>query len=231
VLHMMEQREGADLLTAPEVTTVSGRQAQVQMVDIRTIVLGQNQNTGQQGAAGGTAVAGGGVVQQANQAVFTTPYTGQMPFGPVLDVLPVVNADGYTIQMTILPTITEFVGYDDPGQFVPQAVTGGGISIVSVLPLPHFRVRQVTTTAIVWDGQTIVLGGLLSESVTKMRDNVPVLGDLPLFGRFFRNESDVSQKKNLVVFVTPTIIDPAGNRVHRDEDLPFAQPTVPVSAK
>jgi general secretion pathway protein D len=56
-----------------------------------------------------------------------------------------------------------------------------------------------------------------------LKDKVPVLGDLPLVGRLFRSESSVSAKKNLVIFVTPTIIDPAGNRVHTDDELPFAQ--------
>jgi len=50
---------------------------------------------------------------------------------------------------------------------------------------------------------------------------------LPLVGRLFRSESNQTQKKNLVIFVTPTIIDPAGNRVHTDEDLPFAQNSFP----
>src|SRR6185295_1954750 len=103
--------------------------------------------------------------------------------------------DGYTIQMTMLPTITEFVGYDDPGGFAPQAqsVSGGangiGIPITAQLPLPRVRIRQVTTSAIVWDGQTIVLGGLISENVVRVKDKVPVLGDLPFVGRLFRSES------------------------------------------
>jgi len=69
---------------------------------------------------------------------------------------------------------------------------------------------------------------LISESVTKLRDKVPVLGDLPFLGRLFRSESEETRKKNLMVFVTPTIIDPAGNRVNLDEELPFAQTTIPV---
>ena len=73
-----------------------------------------------------------------------------------------------------------------------------------------------------------VLGGLISENVMKTKDKVPLLGDLPIAGRFFRSESAITKKKNLLIFVTPTIIDPAGNRVHNDEDLPFAQSTVPV---
>jgi general secretion pathway protein D len=139
--------------------------------------------------------------------------------------LPTVSADGVTIQMTIIPTLTEFVGYDFSTAeiFVPKAVVPGGSSVTSVLPLPIFRVRQVTTSCSVWDGQTVVLGGLISDEVTKIKDKVPMLGDLPFLGKFFRSESSQTRKKNLVIFVTPTIIDPAGNRAHRDEDLPFYQ--------
>jgi Flp pilus assembly secretin CpaC len=117
----------------------------------------------------------------------------------------------FTIQMTIIPTITEFLGYDDPGGFVPQAqsVSGGaggvGIPIVGQLPLPHYRLRQVTTSCIVWDGQTVVLGGLITEDVTKLKDKVPLLGDLPLLGRFFRSEASSTKKKNLMIFVSPQL--------------------------
>jgi general secretion pathway protein D len=171
--------------------------------------------------------AGGGTTVQAAAPVFQTPQTQVQPFGPVLDVIPYISSDGYTIQMTLIPTLSEFVGYDDPGPFVPLAITGGGISAPAVLPLPHFRVRQVTTTAVVWDGQTIVLGGLISDNVVRIKDKVPVLGDIPLVGKLFRSESSVTKKKNLVIFVTPTIIDPAGNRLHSEEEMPFNQNTIP----
>ena len=71
------------------------------------------------------------------------------------------------------------------------------------------------------------LGGLLGENIDKIRDKVPVLGDLPLVGRLFRSESTQATKDNLMIFVTPTIIDPAGNRLHTDSELPFAQSEVP----
>jgi len=229
VIRALEQREGVELLSAPDVTTVSGRQAQLQVVDIRTIVTGNSLN--QTSTGGGDVIGGGG----GGGAVGSTSQydTQPLPFGPVLDLIPYVSADGYTVQMVLIPTITEFIGYDDPGAFVPQAqsvaagVGGVGLPITAQLPLPHFRVRQVTTTSIVWDGQTVALGGLLSENVSKTKDKVPVLGDLPWFGRFFRSESNISEKKNLVIFVTPTIVDPAGNRVHTDADLPFRQNAIP----
>jgi len=73
----------------------------------------------------------------------------------------------------------------------------------------------------------VVLGGLISENVTKQKDKVPVLGDLPFLGRLFRSESNESRKKNLMIFVTPRIIDPAGNPVHSEDEMPFAQQGIP----
>lgn len=231
VLKALEQRDGADLLNQGEVTTMSGRQAQIQVVDLRYIVTGSSvdSNTG----GGGSVSAGSGTtVNPLSQAI--VPTATAIPLGPTLDVIPYVSADGYTIQMTLIPTIVEFIGYDDPGPFLiqAQAVGGGAASVplTSVLPLPHFRIRQITSSVIVWDGQTIVLGGLISDNITRVKDKIPVLGDLPLVGRLFRNESSQTQKKNLVIFVTPTIIDPAGNRMHTDEELPFAQTRIPTQS-
>jgi general secretion pathway protein D len=86
---------------------------------------------------------------------------------------------------------------------------------------------MVTTSAIVWDGQTVVLGGLIAEDNVKSRDKVPVLGDIPVLGRLFRSENSKSVKKNLMIFVTATIIDPAGKRVHSSENLPYDPTTIP----
>ena len=73
----------------------------------------------------------------------------------------------------------------------------------------------------------MVLGGLISETLTKINDKVPMLGDLPLFGKLFQSQGSDAVKHNLLIFVTPTIIDPAGNRVHNDEDMPFAKTSIP----
>ena len=94
--------------------------------------------------------------------------------------------------------------------------------------LPQFTVRQVVSAVNVWDGQTVVLGGLLSETVTTIKDQVPMLGDLPLVGRFFRSESKTTSKKNLLIFVTPMLIDPSGNRLHTEDEMPFAQTGFPA---
>lgn len=221
----LEQRGALELMAAPRVTTLSGRQAQVQINDLRTIVTGVDLN---QTASGGTTAGavGGGLTTGGGGVAPTLNYVTQItPFGPVLDVIPYVAADGYTIELTIIPTFSEFLGYDDPGLFVPQAqsVAGStiGLPITAQLPLPRLRVRQVVTSAMVWDGQTVVIGGLISEDIRKQRDKVPFLGDLPWLGRLFRTESTQASKRNLMIFITPTIIDPAGNPIHTPDNLPF----------
>jgi general secretion pathway protein D len=154
------------------------------------------------------------------------PLAAQIPFGPVLDVIPYVSADGFSIEMSIVPTLTEFLGYDTDVAQVFQTIVGN--QQLQPTPLPRFRVRQVVTSANVWDGQTVVLGGLIAENVNKQKDKVPVLGDIPLVGRLFRSERSTSEKRNLVVFVTPKLIDPAGNRVHTSDNLPYDPNVIPA---
>jgi type II secretory pathway component GspD/PulD (secretin) len=165
------------------------------------------------------------VVQNPAAIPAQTPTTVALSTGQVMDVIPFVSADGYTIQLNLVPTFTEFLGYDQETARQFRTVVQG--LPVQDTPLPRFRVRQVATTAVVWDGQTVVLGGLIAESVKKVREKVPVLGDIHFVGRLFRSESSDSIKANLVIFVTPTIIDPAGNRVHSPDNLPYDPNRIP----
>ena len=164
------------------------------------------------------------VVQQAVQTSAITPNQQQVEIGPVLDVIPVVLSDGYTINLTLIPSLTEFSGYD-----TSPTIPGVNVANVVMVPtiLPRFTVRQVVTTVNIWDNQTVVLGGLISSSVQSTKDKIPMLGDLPLVGRLFQSQTKTSVKKNLMIFVTATIVDPAGNRVHSDDELPFLQSTIP----
>jgi general secretion pathway protein D len=146
----------------------------------------------------------------------STPVTNQVPIGSKVDIYPFVGADGFTIQLTVSASTTEFLGYDDPGQFVPQADSDGSDKPhKAVLPLPRVRVLHMPThSAVVWDGQTLVLGR--SEQIDT--NQIPVFGgDRPQLGRLFRSEP---KDKDFIIFITPTIIDPAGNRVHSADEIP-----------
>src|SRR6202012_1125284 len=92
VLHALEQRDGADLLNQGEVTTLSGRQANFQVVDVQTIVTGAPANS-----TGGTAtpaggIGGGNVIQNQGASINYTLESD--PYGTTLDVVPYVCADG-----------------------------------------------------------------------------------------------------------------------------------------
>jgi general secretion pathway protein D len=154
-----------------------------------------------------------------------TPYTQQVETGPILDVVPYVLSDGYTINLTLIPSLTDFNGYDTPPNI---ASVTGSLNVVQLpVILPDFTIRQVITTVNIWDNQTVVIGGLISSTVSSTSDKVPVLGDIPLVGNLFQSNSKETIKKNLMIFVTATIVDPAGNRVHSDDELPFAQNSIP----
>jgi len=178
----------------------------------------------------GAALAAAGVARaQVNTftpgvSAITVDYQ-QVEIGPILDVVPYVLSDGCTINLTLIPSLTDFNGYDTPPN-IPNVTSGLNVVQLPVV-LPDFTVRQVITTVNIWDNQTVVIGGLISSTVESTKDKVPVLGDIPLMGRLFQSESKNALKKNLMIFVTATIVDPAGNRVHTDDELPFAQNAIP----
>ena len=66
--------------------------------------------------------------------------------------------------------------------------------------------RSIKTTVLVEDGQTLVLGGLIDDQVNDTNDKVPLLGDIPLLGGLFRYRTTTKAKRNLMVFLHPTIL-------------------------
>lgn len=81
-------------------------------------------------------------------------------------------------------------------------------AIKSVDPLagPNISKKKVTTTSVVGDQQTVVIGGLVSDSETQTTKKVPFFGDIPIIGTLFRSKTTLNQKQNLLVFLTPYII-------------------------
>ena len=85
--------------------------------------------------------------------------------------------------------------------------------------LPKQSVPELTATPRGWptevnifDGATVVMGGLTREEVKEVRDKVPILGDIPLLGRLFSSKGSTTQKRNLLIFVTAHTITPDGSK-------------------
>ena len=113
--------------------------------------------------AGLGATDGPGPEQHFHAGRFGHYANNRIETGPVLDVVPYVLSDGYTINLTLIPSLTEFNGYDTPPD-IPNVT--GGLNVVQLpVVLPDFTVRQVVTTVNIWDNQTVVIGGLISSQV------------------------------------------------------------------
>ena len=76
--------------------------------------------------------------------------------------------------------------------------------------MPFFHRRTATTTVRVYDGATVVMGGMITEDLNTSDDQIPLLGSIPIIGRLFQSKTKQSMKRNLLIFVTARLVDPAG---------------------
>ncbi len=74
-----------------------------------------------------------------------------------------------------------------------------------------------------------MLGGLMREDVQKVEDKVPFFGDIPMVGRFFRSSVDQHQKRNLMIFVTARLINPAGDPINISDDEKDEEAAMPAA--
>lgn len=115
-------------------------------------------------------------------------------FGNTLVVKPSVNKDNF-ITLAVKPEISNKV-FD-------QQFTFAGATVTS----PVIDTRTLDSNVLIKSGDTLAIGGLLQDEVTKSRTKVPIMGDIPVLGYLFQSRTNARVKRNLLVFVTPTIID------------------------
>src|SRR5437867_2436583 len=241
VLRGLNQKKGIDLLSAPKVTTKSGQRAVIEIVrEFRyPTTFTPPQVPSITGGSGGTGTGSIEVVTPTTPNTFETRNTGV-----TLEVEPVVGPDGVTIDLNLVPQVVEFEGFINYGSAIfgvnPNNISGMTVPTVlltnNVINQPIFSTRKVTTSVSVWDGQTVVLGGLMREDVQKTEDKVPIIGDIPLVGRLFRTNVDQHIKRNLVIFVTARLITPGGLPVNPGEEeegllQPPVLPEIPAYKK
>jgi len=235
VIRALNQKKGVDLLSAPKVTTKSGQRAVIEIV--REFRYPTTFTQPQVPSIGSTTTIVSGVVP-----VVVTPTTPQTfetrNTGVTLEVEPVVGPDGVTIDLNLVPQVVEFEGFINYGSPI-NAVGVNTIGVIStsapvrltdnVINQPVFSTRKVTTNVSVWDGQTVVIGGLMREDVQKTEDKVPIIGDIPILGRAFRTNVDQHIKRNLIIFVTARLVTPGGMplNVTEEEEEGLQPPVLP----
>jgi type II secretory pathway component GspD/PulD (secretin) len=118
--------------------------------------------------------------------------------GILLHVTPSVGQDRRTITLALKPEVSEKKTDDS---------FGGEVS------LPRFTARNLETSVVIENGETVMLGGLMKDTTSRTVTKVPVLGSLPMVGKLFRKEDDTSERSNLLIFVTAQLVSPAGDRL------------------
>src|SRR5437588_4862779 len=115
-------------------------------------------------------------------------------FGNTLIVTPSINKDNF-VTLKVKPEISNKVG-DSTFVFAGATVSS-----------PIIDTRALESNVLIRSGDTLAIGGLIQDEVAKAHNKVPLLGDVPVLGYLFQNHLNARTKRNLLVFVTPTIID------------------------
>jgi beta-lactamase regulating signal transducer with metallopeptidase domain len=205
LLRQLESRSGFENLAEPEVVTTSGRHTQMRATDTVAVLTNY--------------------AFHADTYPAVSPQMGKFEIGPTVDLVPYVLSDGYTIDLTAIASMLEFLGYDKATNTV-YATNNFGLRISVPTVRPGFRIQEGHATVNLWDGQTLVLGNMKSDFIGG--DGQP--GNESKFFQDAEKKNGTADKE-LLVFITATIVDPAGNRVHPDDKLPFNPSTIPPQPK
>jgi len=118
--------------------------------------------------------------------------------GIILRVTPFITADGL-VEMIVTPEISSLAARSE---WVPVSSGAGGATAAPVI-----NSRSADTVVVVPDGQTVVIGGLMQSSKQESESKIPVLGDIPLLGNLFKSKSKAGAKTELIIFLTPRIVE------------------------
>ncbi|MDR2603007.1 MAG: hypothetical protein LBC11_00385 [Puniceicoccales bacterium] len=209
MIQALEQHSGSDLMSAPKLSVLSGKTAKI----VIAMELRYPQSYGDTHSEVGTGYSGLGASSSAGVTI--TAGTPQnfitRNVGVEMSVTPIVEMDG-SISLQLEPKVTEFEGFVEYGGVNVAVTSGNTVTIPSGFYQPIFSTREIHTEVNIFDGATVVMGGLTREEIKEVNDKVPILGSIPLLGRLFRSKSETIQKRNLLIFVTAHTISPLGNK-------------------
>lgn len=184
VLNALDQAQSSETLSAPRITVANNRTASIHRGEKRYYFEDFDIKTIDAGDTG------------VRTQLVPVGNPKELDLGYKLNVSVSIGNDGETVMLHLEPEITEFIDWDQ--------IFGTNVR------LPRVATNTVSTTVVVASGETVVLGGTITQSKTKSRKRIPILSDVPYIGKIFRqNESD-QRPQHLLIFVTAKIISPSG---------------------
>ena len=194
IMHALDRNTTTEVLSAPKVIAKNGEEATIRMV--------REEYFPDSWTAPELTIING-------QFSYTPPvpeFGEPTDIGIKLIVTPTVSPDNHTITLALNPQVLDIVGwtnYDIDYKF-------GGSEGSSLVKMPEVSRRDVNATVKTYDGDTLVLGGMITENATGSDDSYPGTNKVPLLGFLGRMQTKKNEKKNLLIFVTARIVNPDG---------------------
>jgi len=215
----VSQKTSANVLANPSITLKRGQKGVIEVTQefkyvkeysdpqssIRTII-----------PPGGGAVNAGIPGPETVIGSFPSQISDSVPIGVKMGVKPDVTGDNSRVLLELEPSFVDFEGFINYGTIINSAFAASTygtqtLILTNNINQPVFIRRDLTLPAVeVSDGYTLLLGGLLREDIQKIDEKVPIIGDIPIFGRAFQGKTEQAIKKNTLIFVTPRILDVSG---------------------
>lgn len=188
-LQALARNGDSDLLSTPHVLALDNEDAEISVGDnipLQTNAVSAFPSLGATGAGGAAGAAGlAGLAGLGGLGSFGSP---RQDVGTKIKIKPHLN-DSNEVRLDVAEEISE--------QGAPLGGTLGAIPISK---------RTATTKLVVQDQQTVVIGGLIRNVVSRSEEKIPILGDIPVLGALFRKRTNTNEKRNLVLILTPYII-------------------------
>jgi len=184
----------AEILSRPSILTMNNRQATIRVGEDIPIATSQE-----------------GVLNNSNKVAFNFKY---LPTGILLNIRPRLSEQGDEVSMLIDTVVSARV----PGRDLEIRSTNGDLLATA----PTISTRRVQTYARIENKTPFIIGGLVSHDETVAKDKVPLLGDLPLIGHAFRSESTSTQKREVIIVLTPYVLPedkPITRALPKDDSL------------
>jgi hypothetical protein len=214
MINRLQKRADVVIMTAPPVTTRSGRKAQVQMTAQRSILTPSNGicfTNAVKGSTSAVEIVIGPRSGQTNTCVTT------FSTGPNLDFLAEKLAND-SIRLAMDFTLVDFLGYGPPKTVAKWNPTlASNIVQNPAAPLPRFRRIMSSHLMTLQTGDTAVCGPLCFEETRIFRKSVPLFSDIPLIGRFYYSTRTATNTVLAYVLLTTELIEPTADLVPRDQ--------------
>jgi len=225
----ISQKSSANVLANPSIVLKRGNKGMISSIQEFKYVTEYNDP---QSSIAQIIIPGGATVPGPETVIgsFPSSISDIVPIGVELGVEADVKGTS-KVSMKLEPTFLDFEGNINYGTvinssyasrpfFAPPATNAVPI-LTNIINQPVFIKRQVKLDYLeVADGYTILLGGLLREDIQTVDEKIPLLGDVPIFGRAFRGKTEQAVKKNTLIFVTPRILRVDGQPLNPTAGVP-----------